>query len=118
MLLKEDKITSVSVIEGRSVTLHTDLTAEREIDMIWWKFADSKECSCAKFVLIATLNKTNNEVYDETIQQFKDSLELNHNTGSLTITSITPKHYGYYKLHITSKEEMVVHTFSVVSQVF
>lgn len=87
--------------------------------MIWWKFADSKQCSCATFVLLATLNKTNNEayLYNETIQQFKDSLELNHNTGSLTITSITPEHYGYYKLHITSKEDMVVHTFSVVAHV-
>ncbi|XP_016107282.1 SLAM family member 5-like [Sinocyclocheilus grahami] len=118
VLLKEDKITSVPVIEGQSVTLHTDLTEIREIDMIWWKFADSKERSCAKFVLIATLNKTNNEVnlYNETVQQFKDSLKLNLDTGSLTITSITPEHYGFYKLHITSKEEMVVHTFSVVAQ--
>lgn len=107
------------VIEGQSVTLHTDLTEIREIDMIWWKSADSKERSCAKFVLIATLNKTNNEVnlYKETIQQFKDSLKLNLDSGSLTITSITPEHYGYYKLHITSKEEMVVHTFSVVAHV-
>ncbi|XP_050950248.1 uncharacterized protein LOC127153278 isoform X2 [Labeo rohita] len=117
VLLKEDKITSKPVIEGQCVTLHTDLSKIREFDMIWWKFADSKECSCAKFVLIATLNKTNNEVclYNETIQQFKDSLKLNHDTGSLTITSVTPEHYGYYKLHITSKEEMVVHTFSVVA---
>ncbi|XP_016360488.1 uncharacterized protein LOC107702631 isoform X3 [Sinocyclocheilus anshuiensis] len=118
VLLKEDKITSMPVIEGQSVTLHTDLTEIREIDMIWWKFADFKERSCAKFVLIATLNKTNNEVnlYNETIQQFKDSLKLNLDTGSLTITIITPEHYGFYKLHITSKEEMVVHTFSVVAQ--
>ncbi len=119
VLLTEDNITSVPVIEGQPVTLHTDLTKIRETDMIWWKFAESKECSCAKFVLIATLSKTNNEVnlYNETIQQFKGSLELNHNTGSLTITSITPEHYGYYKLHITSKEETVIHTFSVVAHV-
>ncbi|KAL1252125.1 hypothetical protein QQF64_019921 [Cirrhinus molitorella] len=115
--LKEDKITSKPVIEGQPVTLHTGLTEIQEVDVIWWKFADSKEHSCANFVLIATLNKRNNEVSlnNETVQQFKDSLKLNHNTGSLTITSVTPEHYGYYKLHITSKEEMVVHTFSVVA---
>ncbi|XP_073700873.1 uncharacterized protein [Garra rufa] len=116
MRLKEDKITSMPVIEGQSVTLPTDLTQIQDFERIWWKFADSKERSCAKFVLIATLDKTNNEVNpcNETIQQFKDSLKLNHDTGSLTITSVTPEHYGFYKLHIISKEEMVIHTFSVV----
>ncbi|XP_043078610.1 uncharacterized protein LOC122327363 isoform X2 [Puntigrus tetrazona] len=118
VLVKEDIITSVPVIEGQCVTLHTDLKEIREIEMIWWKFADSKKHNCAKFVLLATLNKTNNEVYtyNETIPRFKESLKLSQDTGSLTIKSVKPGHYGYYKQHIASKEEMVVHTFSVVAK--
>ncbi|XP_067270811.1 hepatic and glial cell adhesion molecule-like [Pseudorasbora parva] len=115
VFVKEDKITSVPVMEGEPITLHNNDTEIEEMEMIWWKFASSKERNCAKFVVIATLSKTNNEEdpHNKRILQFKDSLKLDQNTGSLTITKITPKHYGHYKLHITSKGQMIVHTFRV-----
>ncbi|XDV22832.1 hypothetical protein PO909_027637, partial [Leuciscus waleckii] len=114
VFVKEDKITSVSVMEGQPVTLHTDDAEILGMEKICWKFADSEKHS-AKFVVIATLDKTNNEElpYKRKILKFKDSLKLNLNTGSLTISNITPKLCGHYKLHITSNGQMSMHTFIV-----
>ncbi|XP_077081384.1 uncharacterized protein LOC143735203 isoform X2 [Siphateles boraxobius] len=113
VFVKEDKITSVSVKEGQSVTLHTEDTEIQGLKMIWW-FADSKKHN-AKFAVVATLNKTNNEElpYNRKILKFKESLKLNLSTGSLTITNITAKLCGHYKLHITSEGQMSIHTFIV-----
>ncbi|XP_077081385.1 uncharacterized protein LOC143735203 isoform X3 [Siphateles boraxobius] len=113
VFVKEDKITSVSVKEGQSVTLHTEDTEIQGLKMIWW-FADSKKHN-AKFTVVATLNKTNNEElpYNRKILKFKESLKLDLSTGSLTITNITAKLCGHYKLHITSEGQMSIHTFIV-----
>lgn len=115
VFVTEDKITSVPVMDGQSVTLPTEITEIQQKEMICWKFANYKECSCAKFVVIATLYKANNEEhpYNRKILKFRDSLKLNHKTGSLTISNITPKHYGHYKLQITSEGQMTIHTFFV-----
>ncbi|XP_039538308.1 SLAM family member 5-like isoform X4 [Pimephales promelas] len=111
---KEDKITSVQVMEGQSVTLHTDDAEIQGMDTILWKFADYKNHD-AKFVVIATLNKTNNEElpYNTNILKFKDSLKLDLNSGSLSITNITAKLCGHYKLHISREGQMSIHTFIV-----
>uniref|UniRef100_A0A8C1L0H8 Ig-like domain-containing protein n=1 Tax=Cyprinus carpio TaxID=7962 RepID=A0A8C1L0H8_CYPCA len=115
VFLKEGEVTLVHMSEGRSVKLHTDLTETQDTDIIWWKFVDSKEHNCAKFVIIARLNKTSDEEYLCNLEMFKDKLKLDHSTGSLTISSITPEHYGHYNLQIIRKGEMVVHTFSFVA---
>uniref|UniRef100_A0A8C2IZU8 Ig-like domain-containing protein n=1 Tax=Cyprinus carpio TaxID=7962 RepID=A0A8C2IZU8_CYPCA len=115
VFLKEGEVTLVHMSEGRSVKLHTDLTETQETDIIWWKFVDSKEHNCAKFVIIARLNKTSDEEYLCNLEMFKDKLKLDHSTGSLTISSITPEHYGHYNLQIIRKGEMVVHTFSFIA---
>ncbi|KAK7136628.1 hypothetical protein R3I93_016846 [Phoxinus phoxinus] len=114
VFVKEDKITSVSVMEGQPVTLHTADPEIQGMEEMCWKFADSKKHN-AKFAVIATLNKTNNEELpcNRTIQKFKDRLKLDLNTGSLTITNVTPKLCGHYKLHITSGGQMIIHTFIV-----
>lgn len=101
-------------MEGQPVTLLTDHVQIQGMEKICWNFADSKKHN-AKFVVIATLDKTNNEElpYHGKILKFKDSLKLNLNTGSLTITNITPKLCGHYKLHITSNGQISMHTFIV-----
>ncbi|XP_056304532.1 uncharacterized protein LOC130216673 [Danio aesculapii] len=112
--VKEDKITLMPVIEGETVTLQSNATEMREIDLILWSFAYFKGCSSANFATIATLNKINS---NESIKQFKDSLKLDHTTGSLTITKMTAKHYGFYKLQIIRRGQMDIHTFSVFAHV-
>ncbi|XP_026121253.1 uncharacterized protein LOC113100976 [Carassius auratus] len=115
VFLKEDDVTLVQMSEDHSVKLNTHLTQTQETDIIWWKFVDSKDANSAKFVIIARLNKTNNEEYLCNEEMFKDKLKLDYNTGSLTISSITPEHYGYYNLQIIRKGAMVVRTFNFVA---
>ncbi|XP_026107917.1 SLAM family member 9-like [Carassius auratus] len=86
---------SVSVTEGDSVTLHTDLTEIHEDDEIVWKYGAEKS-------LIAQINR-DAEVYstcDVPDERFRDRLKLDRQTGSLTITNITTQHTGEYQLEI------------------
>ncbi|XP_052446725.1 SLAM family member 5-like isoform X1 [Carassius gibelio] len=113
--VEKDEIKSVIAMVGERVTLHTDLTEIKEDELIRWKFADSKIYKFAEFFVIAKWDKTNNEEYLHDDHKFKDRLHLDHNTGSLIITNITPKHYGHYKLHITSEGRDISKTFNLVA---
>ncbi|XP_016377117.1 SLAM family member 9-like [Sinocyclocheilus rhinocerous] len=86
---------SVSVMEGDSVTLHTNLTEIHEDDEIVWTFG-------AENSTIAQINRTagifnTSDVLDG---RFRDRLKLDNQTGSLTITNTTTEHAGLYKLQI------------------
>ncbi|XP_016409581.1 SLAM family member 5-like [Sinocyclocheilus rhinocerous] len=86
---------SVSVMEGDSVTLNTDVTEILEDDDILWKFG-------AENSLIAEISREKQifSTYDVP-DGFRDRLKLDNQTGSLTITDITTEHAGLYKLEIT-----------------
>ncbi|XP_016344355.1 T-cell surface antigen CD2-like [Sinocyclocheilus anshuiensis] len=87
---------SVSVMEGDSVTLHTDVTEIHEDDDILWKFGADNS-------LIAEISREKQifSTYDDVPDgRFRDRLKLDHQTGSLTITNITSEHAGLYKLEI------------------
>ncbi|XP_048038432.1 SLAM family member 5-like [Megalobrama amblycephala] len=79
-------VKSVSVMEGDSVTLDSGLTETglRE-NNIWWKTETEKFIIASKYGTDGT---------------FRDRLELDHQTGSLTITNITTEQAGLYKLEI------------------
>ncbi|XP_056304371.1 uncharacterized protein LOC130216498 isoform X2 [Danio aesculapii] len=78
---------SVSVIEGQTVTLNTNFTdMKRIIRMRWFK---------NKSFLIAISNGS-----EITRDKFKDGLELNNQTGSLTIMDIKTTDTGVYKAEI------------------
>ncbi|XP_058615628.1 uncharacterized protein LOC131529765 [Onychostoma macrolepis] len=86
----------VKVTEGDSVTLNSDLTEMTDDDEIQWRFGRVK-------ILIAEINKRADRftVHDDVLDgRFRDRLKLNKQTGSLTITNITMKHAGPYKLQI------------------
>ncbi|KAG1946359.1 T-cell surface antigen CD2-like [Pimephales promelas] len=87
---------SVSVMEGDSVTLHTDLTEIHEDDDILWRYG-------AENSLIAkiSIEKQNFTTYDDVPDgRFRNRLKLDNQTGSLTITHTTTEHTGVYKLEI------------------
>ncbi|XP_059399356.1 SLAM family member 9-like [Carassius carassius] len=96
---------SVSVTEGDSVTLHTDLTEIPEEDDILWRFGDEKS-------LIAKMKKKQIFTYNETDERFRDRLKLDDQTGSLTITNISTEHSGDYHLEI-SGAKLTSKTFNV-----
>ncbi|XP_058616255.1 hepatic and glial cell adhesion molecule-like, partial [Onychostoma macrolepis] len=98
---------SVSVMEGDSVLLHTNVTEVPEDDDILWKFGAEKS-------LIAEISKAaaifnTSDVLDG---RFRDRLKLDNQTGSLTITNITTEHAGLYHLEINGEKERLK-TFSV-----
>ncbi|ROL46200.1 hypothetical protein DPX16_4885 [Anabarilius grahami] len=89
-------IVKISVKEGDSVTLNSDLTEIKEVDKILWMF---------KNTLIAEINKRADRitVYNGVLDgRFRDRLKLDKQTGSLTITNITTEHDGDYRLKINS----------------
>ncbi|ROI15801.1 CD48 antigen [Anabarilius grahami] len=88
---------SVSVMEGDSVTLNSDLTEIiDDEDLILWRFG-------MKNTLIAEIDVQADTitVYDDVPDgRFRDRLKLDHQTGSLTITNITTEHAGRYELQM------------------
>ncbi|XP_026120219.1 uncharacterized protein LOC113099577 [Carassius auratus] len=89
----------ISVKEGDSVTLNSDLT-EIDYDRIRWRFEDS---------LIALIYKWDDSVtvFDDVLDgRFRDRLKLNNQTGSLTITDIRTEHAGRYELMIYRMSRM------------
>uniref|UniRef100_A0A672PRF8 Immunoglobulin domain-containing protein n=1 Tax=Sinocyclocheilus grahami TaxID=75366 RepID=A0A672PRF8_SINGR len=97
---------SVSVLEGDSVTLNSDLTEIHQDDEILWKFG-------IKNSLIGKINREKQifSTYD-TPGRFRDRLKLDDQTGSLTITNITTQHAGHYELEI-NEPMWSTKTFSV-----
>ncbi|XP_073669742.1 uncharacterized protein [Paramisgurnus dabryanus] len=90
-----DEVKSVSVMEGDSLTLHTD-TKLQTADVIEWRFGN-------KCIRIARINKTANivRIYADVLDgRFRDRLQVNNQTGDLTITNITTQHTGLYRVNI------------------
>ncbi|XP_016355125.1 SLAM family member 5-like [Sinocyclocheilus anshuiensis] len=98
---------SVSVTEGDSVTLKTNVTEIREGDDVLWKFGAGKS-------QIAKMKKKKQifSTYNDTDGRFRDRLRLDDQTGSLIITNITTQHAGVYQLEI-SGEKLSSKTFNV-----
>ncbi|XP_077071247.1 uncharacterized protein LOC143723145 [Siphateles boraxobius] len=98
----DDEVKRVSVKEGESFLLNSDLTEIKDDDEIQWKFEYYEE------TLIAEINKRADRIaaYDDVLAgRFRDRLKLNNQTGSLTITNIIPEHIGYYSLQINGVRE-------------
>ncbi|XP_073717542.1 uncharacterized protein [Misgurnus anguillicaudatus] len=100
-----DEVKSVSVMEGDSVTLHTDITEIQRDDQILWQFGSNK-------TRIAEIYKENIDTKDSK-KTFGDRLKLDSQTGSLTITNITITHTGIYQLQIISNRGSQYNIFNV-----
>ncbi|XP_067244915.1 uncharacterized protein [Chanodichthys erythropterus] len=91
-----DDAVEMSVIEGDSVTLNSNLTEIMDDDQIQWMFGNT---------LIAEISKRDDRftVYDDVLDgRFRDRLKLDNQTGSLTITNTRTEHDGDYKIQINS----------------
>ncbi|XDV23946.1 hypothetical protein PO909_028282 [Leuciscus waleckii] len=80
---------SLSVLEGDSVTLNTGVTKQQHDKMLWY-FND---------ILIAQINgePSTSCLYDGEDERFRDRLDVDYETGSLTITNIRSEHAGRYE---------------------
>jgi len=84
----------VSVMEGDSVTLHTDREM-RNNDLIVWRFGP--ENTLIAEILVADSSVTVNDHYDE---RFRGRMKVDYQTGCLTIANIEIEHAGRYELQI------------------
>nr|XP_055072956.1 SLAM family member 9-like [Misgurnus anguillicaudatus] len=103
-----DEVKSVSVMEGDSVTLHIDLIDLKTVHLILWKFGPQES-------LIARVNREANTVsiYPDVLDgRFRGRLQVNNQTGDLTITNITTQHIGLYQINISGKQK-ISHRFNV-----
>jgi len=87
----DDEVKSVSVMVGDSVTLNSGTHIQRD-DVIEWKFGDLN-------TPIAEINRKTGifSTSDGPDGRFRDRLELDYTTGSLTIRKIEIKHSGFYE---------------------
>nr|XP_055072999.1 SLAM family member 5-like [Misgurnus anguillicaudatus] len=97
-----------SVMEGDSLTLHSNITEIKSDDQIVWSFGPQKSL-IAKINREANIISINADVLDG---RFIDRLQINDQTGDLTITNITTQHTGLYQINIISKKTSS-HRFNV-----
>uniref|UniRef100_A0A673IYS7 Coxsackievirus and adenovirus receptor homolog n=2 Tax=Sinocyclocheilus rhinocerous TaxID=307959 RepID=A0A673IYS7_9TELE len=105
-VIVRDEAKTVSVKEGESVTLRTGLIEIKGYDRILWKFEDH---------LMGELNKATNQLslYNNTDVRFKGRLQLNENTGSLTISNSKTTDSGVYHLNMSSSSHFLQRTMTV-----
>ncbi len=82
---------SVSVKEGDSVSLNPNITQIQRINKIVWRFG-------VEGPVIAKCSKK--DLCTETNEIFKDRLQLDNQTGSLTINNMKTNHSGLYEAQI------------------
>ncbi|XP_052445565.1 uncharacterized protein LOC127987324 isoform X1 [Carassius gibelio] len=94
-------IDEISMKEGDSVTINSGLTEIKDDNVIQWRFGNEN-------TLLAEIDKQTDSmtVYDDVLDgRFRDRLELNNQTGSLTITNTTTEHAGAYELDINNEKK-------------
>ncbi|XP_048054170.1 uncharacterized protein LOC125272997 isoform X2 [Megalobrama amblycephala] len=95
------KVLKILGKEGNSVTLNPDAEIQRD-NLILWRFGNNP---------IAQLTgETKETTYTDADERFRDKLQLDKNTGSLTIRNITN---GPYKLQIISSRGTLSRKFRV-----
>ncbi|KAI2646574.1 MAM domain-containing glycosylphosphatidylinositol anchor protein 2 [Labeo rohita] len=102
----KDAVKSVFVTEGDSVTLNTDVEVQKDDRILWTFKMDNSD------TLIAEIIRENNYI-DDSIVAFRDRLQMDSQTGSLTIRNIRTEHSGLYKLQILIKKIISHKSFTV-----
>ncbi|XP_016355099.1 uncharacterized protein LOC107698570 [Sinocyclocheilus anshuiensis] len=99
---------SVSVMEGDSVILHTDVETNQQKEIRWYfyEIRIAQITEDLSFICTDVQCKYSDE-------RFRDRLKLNHQTGSLTIMNIRTTDYGVYHLEIIRDSGISHDTFSV-----
>uniref|UniRef100_A0A8C1UGH5 Immunoglobulin domain-containing protein n=1 Tax=Cyprinus carpio TaxID=7962 RepID=A0A8C1UGH5_CYPCA len=101
-------------MEGESVILKPAREIKKD-DVIHWQFGDKVQQT-----VIAELKIETGEIFiyaDVADERFRDRLELNKTTGSLTIKNTTTAHSGLYNVQIRSSSGDSQQTFSVTVRV-
>ncbi|XP_039538319.1 SLAM family member 5-like isoform X2 [Pimephales promelas] len=106
----EDTVKTVSGMEGDSLTLNTDLSQIQRADLILWTFGPES-------TRIAQINRQVNMVslFSNALDgRFRGRLELDDQTGDLTIMNIRTEHSGLYELQIFGGNVATTQKFSII----
>uniref|UniRef100_A0A8C1KMX3 Immunoglobulin V-set domain-containing protein n=1 Tax=Cyprinus carpio TaxID=7962 RepID=A0A8C1KMX3_CYPCA len=97
-LFGAETVETVTVIEGDSVTLYTNLAEIQNDDTILWLFGPKDS------VISQITRKHDLTLFFVTDgARFRDRLQVNQKTGSLTIRNTRIRHMRQYKLSISRK---------------
>ncbi|XP_056614091.1 uncharacterized protein LOC130429511 isoform X3 [Triplophysa dalaica] len=99
------EVKSVSVMEGHSVTLHTDTIRQRD-DLTWWYYGPEK-------TVVARINGEANSIKLSEDEMFIDRVKMNHQTGDLIISDVKSNHSGLYILNINRNWKVSNKTFNL-----
>ncbi len=103
--VETDPVEIRELMEGDAVILDTKcVTKLQKDDEIVWKFGSD---------VIATIKANNPLLYDTDDARFKDKLQINDQTGDLTIRNARTTHSGSYEVKITNITHTTHRTFSV-----
>uniref|UniRef100_A0A8C1T9T5 Ig-like domain-containing protein n=1 Tax=Cyprinus carpio TaxID=7962 RepID=A0A8C1T9T5_CYPCA len=99
------KMKTKSVKEGESVTLDTRVIKNPHHSITWY----------FNGTLIAVITRDQSKICTDVQckERFRDRLQLDHQTGSLTITNTRTTDSGLYKLQIRSSRFTIMRSFSV-----
>uniref|UniRef100_A0A8C1Z200 Immunoglobulin domain-containing protein n=1 Tax=Cyprinus carpio TaxID=7962 RepID=A0A8C1Z200_CYPCA len=102
--VRDSGVKSLSVLEGDSVTLNTDVPEIQRDDVIRWRFEQQESP-------VAEINRTSEifNTYDGPDERFRDRLKLDHQTGSLIITNTRTTDSGLYEVEISSSSKHTIH---------
>uniref|UniRef100_A0A672N3V6 Ig-like domain-containing protein n=1 Tax=Sinocyclocheilus grahami TaxID=75366 RepID=A0A672N3V6_SINGR len=97
VVVETDGVKSVSVMEGDSVTLQSDVSEVQRDDLIVWRFGD-------KGILLAKIDvETNETSLNDADERFRDRLKLRE-ARSLTIKKTRTTDSGLYEVQIRGSE--------------
>ncbi|XDV23377.1 hypothetical protein PO909_027970 [Leuciscus waleckii] len=105
-----DQIKAVSAMEGKSVTLNTDIKLQND-DLMLWRFAKATKGNPVHYNPCQSDATAIAKIYGETqdisldpgdSDIFNNIVKVDKLSGSLTITNIRPEHSGIYILQISN----------------
>ncbi len=107
-LLIKTELIPKTVIEGGCVPLDTRRPELQRDDVVEWRFKGN---------VIAKISRAANKIYQKTYDgadgRFRNRLELDGKTGSLTITNTRTTDSGEYQLQIASNGNVESYRFNV-----
>lgn len=97
----------MSVKEGNSITLKTGAVEVQRDDEVLWMFGPQE-------MVIAQIYKKAGNISYADDERFRDKLQLDHQTGDLTISDIRIPISGDYQMKITGSKEPKLKRFRVI----
>ncbi|XP_017541658.2 CD48 antigen-like [Pygocentrus nattereri] len=98
-----EEVVRLQELEGNTVTIHTGLTGvQSDAQILWFYISESVDIKIVNSQIIR--GEIITDYYSE---RFRDRLQLNRTSGSLTIRNINREDSGVYKLQIITGHQSV-----------